>query len=68
MARHIVVRLVPWSDFVQSVWRLDGHAYTEECIVRVVRDIDLFIKEEKSFGLNGPTWGWEVELGGWNWI
>ena len=30
-ARHIHVRLIPWSDFVQSDWRLDGRACTVGC-------------------------------------
>ena len=28
----------------------------------MIRNIDLFVKEEKSFRVNGPTWGWRVEL------
>ena len=32
----------------------------------MVRDIDLFVKEEESFRINGPTWRWGVELDGCN--
>ena len=34
--------------------------------VRVVRDIDLFIEKEKSFGIDGPTWRRGFELDGCN--
>ena len=30
--------------------------------VRVVGDVDLLIKKEKSFGIDGPMWRWGVEL------
>ena len=39
-----------------------------ELEIRGVGDIDLIVEEEKSFGVNGPTWGWGVELGGCNQI
>ena len=26
--------------------------------------VDLFIKEEKSIRVDGPMWGWGIELGG----
>ena len=28
----------------------------------MVRDVDLFVEEEESFGIDGPTWRWGVEL------
>ena len=36
--------------------------------VRGVRDIDLIVEEEESFGVDGPTWGRGVELGRCDWI
>ena len=30
----------------------------------MVRDVDLFVKEEESFRVNGPMWRWGVELDG----
>ena len=32
--------------------------YNAESEIGVVRDIDLFIKEEKSFRVDEPMWGW----------
>ena len=29
-----------------------------------VRDVDLIIKEEEALRVDGPMWGWTVELGG----
>ena len=28
----------------------------------MVGDVDFFIEEEKSFGVDGPIWGWRLEL------
>ena len=28
----------------------------------MVGDMDLFVEEEESFGVDGPMWGWGVEL------
>ena len=36
--------------------------------VRGVRDVDLIVEEEESLGVDGPMWGWGVELGGCDWI
>ena len=39
-----------------------------ELKVRGVGDVDLIIKEEESFGVDGPTWRQGVKLGGCDWI
>ena len=39
-----------------------------ELEIRGVRDVDLIVKEEESFGVDGPMWGQGVKLGGCNWI
>ena len=31
--------------------------------IRVVMNVALFVEEEESFRVNGPTWGWGIELG-----
>ena len=31
--------------------------------VRGIGDVDLIIEEEETLGVDGPTWGWGVELG-----
>ena len=42
--------------------------YNAESEIGVVRDIDLFIKEEESFRINGPMWGQGINLGRCDWI
>ena len=34
-----------------------------ELEIRGVEDVDLIVEEEESFRVDGPTWGWGVELG-----
>ena len=29
----------------------------------MVGNVDLFVEQEESFGVDGPTWRWGVELG-----
>ena len=32
----------------------------------MVRDVDLFVKEEESFRIDRPMWGWGAKLDGCN--
>ena len=42
--------------------------WDSESEVRGIGDVDLIVKEEETLRVNGPMWGWGVELGRCDWI